>query len=147
MTPVQPVFKTDLIKRRFEKMHPQAQELLLEMIAWANDNGIQAIVTETATTYAEDLKLKRMSSTHREGRAFDISTKGWSTVEIIAFQQFFEPRYGHLGATSHKTGAPRLIVHHDAGTGAHFHVQLNRQYAVHWEKEEENGEEKEARDE
>src|SRR5690606_13475271 len=134
MTPVQPVFKTDLIKRRFEKMHPQAQEILLEMIAWADANGVQAIVTETATTYAEDLALKRVSATHREGRAFDISTKGWQTVEIIAFQQFFNPRYGHLGAVSPSTGQERLIVHHNAGTGEHFHVQLNRSFAVHWGK-------------
>lgn len=131
-----PVFKSDKIRLRFNFMHPTAQRLLLDMVAWAHDNGIQAIVTETATTKAEDEALKRVSSTHREGRAFDISTKGWQLREILAFQEYFNARESSIAALGHD-GTPRLIVHHDAGTGAHFHVQLNRAFTVNWEEEHE----------
>ena len=42
----------------------------------------------------------------------------------------FNLKYKHLGATGAKSGEPVLIVHHDSGHGAHFHVQMNKAHMV-----------------
>ena len=88
------------------------------------------VVTDAVTTIEEDQALKRVSSTHREARAFDISSRGWSDLQKNAFMQEFSHKYAGLGALSAKDGQPKLVYLHDAGTGEHFHFQVARKYAV-----------------
>ncbi len=88
------------------------------------------MVTETVTTKAEDKALKRVSDSHQEGRAFDVSTRGWNDWGIQEFMSSFESKYKALGAIGHKDGKPVLIVRHDTGRGDHFHIQINKKYAV-----------------
>lgn len=124
------LFKSDIVQYRARRMNIKAVELLCEMLRWCQVRGIDPVVTETVTTIGEDNALKRVSSTHREGRAFDIRTRGWLKKDIEDFMAHFNNTHWSLGAISAKTGKPNLIVHHDAGTGPHFHVQLAKRYAL-----------------
>lgn len=124
------LFKSEIVQNRARRMNIKAVELLCEMLRWCQVRGIDPVVTETVTTIGEDNALKRVSSTHREGRAFDIRTRGWIKKDIEDFMAHFNDKHWSLGAISAKTGKPNLIVHHDAGTGPHFHVQLAKKYAL-----------------
>lgn len=123
-------FKTKKIYERSRYLHDYAKVLLSVMIDWCLMNDIEPVVTSTVSTLEEDLALNRKSSTHRDGRAFDISTRGWSREHIEEFQNVFNNQYGKHGAISKQTGKPKLILHHNAGTGMHFHVQLNTRFAM-----------------
>ncbi len=122
-------FKNAKIADRASYLHPTAYKILEEMVEWCLKRAISPVVTETVTTLDEDKALCRVSTTHCEGRAFDIRSAGWDSKNIEDFRKYFDGKYGFLGALS-STGKPSLIVHHDAGTGLHFHVQLGRGFAV-----------------
>lgn len=104
------------------KMHPVASLLMLYMSLWASERGLPFTVTSTVSTKDEDAKLGRVSTSHLDGRAFDISIKGWTIDEQTDFFIDHVEKYGHLGAYSHN-GEQKLIVIHD-GTAPHIHVQI-----------------------
>jgi hypothetical protein len=126
---IRKAFKTSEIKDRSLFIHPLTMMIMAEMIHWAQIRGIPVSITETLTTEEEDSKLKRVSSSHREGRAFDISTRGWTEDQIKLFTEDFSKKYASLAATG-SSGNPALIVRHDTGRGDHFHVQINRKWAL-----------------
>jgi hypothetical protein len=122
-------FKNDLVKARSELMHPFVKDVMIEMCEWVKkEYNFHPIVTETFTTVEEDRKIMRASTTHREGRAFDLRTRGWSKWQVEKFQKHFIAQYGHLGAIGIVTGKPILILHHDTGSGPHFHIQFNKEF-------------------
>lgn len=127
--PIDVVFKDEKIGNSFLGLHPLCVMLLGEMCAWAWNHSLPFIITETLTTEEEDKLLKRVSRTHREGRAFDISDRNWRAYNITEFVSFFNHKYKEIAAVT-TSGAPALVVHHDAGTGTHFHIQINSQYAI-----------------
>lgn len=127
-------FKTPKIAERERFLHPFARQLLDEMRTWCLQHHIPFLVTETVTTAEEDNALDRVSASHRECRAFDLSVRGWSALAVESFRTHFTAKYGSLGAIGKESGEPRLLVYHNTGRGLHFHVQLNRSYALHFEE-------------
>lgn len=120
-------FSSEKAAQRFNLMWPRTQELAIEMDAWAQEKyGIELTLTETFTTVAEDRELKRVSSTHRGGRAFDVRVKDLPDSLIAEFCAYFRKKYPTLGATAN--GQYQLIVYKPHGTGPHFHVQIRRNY-------------------
>lgn len=103
--------------------------LAIEMHLWALAKGVSITFTETWTTKEEDLELKRVSDTHRTGRAFDIRTKDLTPEFVEEFKEHFTELYNsRMGAIV--KGSPSLIVHKPHGTGPHLHVQIRRDYHV-----------------
>lgn len=124
-------FKNSKIQFRAQYLHSTMKQILDEMVDYCESNMDHVVtITDTVTTPDEDKALNRKSSTHREGRAFDISLKHWETKSITNFCEYFTAIYGHLGAVSGSDGKTKLIVVHDAGTGNHIHVQLNKAFKV-----------------
>lgn len=103
---------------------------------WAWANGLPLVITETFTTIDEDQKLNRVSPSHREGRAFDAIPNNhdrsalWPKEKIAEFIAVFSKKYSAIAALGLKDGKPQLVVFHDTGTGLHFHVQINKKFAV-----------------
>lgn len=123
-------FKSQLINDRLKFMNPQLTEIMNEMIQWLTAKGVFPVITETVTTLKEDAALGRKSSTHREGRAFDLRTRDWPAPLKKEFEDYFNKKYGSLGALGATTLQPTFLVFHDIGWGEHFHVQLNKTYAM-----------------
>lgn len=123
-------FKESGLRERTEKLCYQAMEILNDMAEWAKAHGLPLVVTASVSSPEEDHKLCRISSTHREARAFDLSIHGWLRVAIHEFVAHFEAKYLHVAALSPKTLAPALIVVHDNGHGEHMHVQLAKVFAI-----------------
>lgn len=117
-------FKNEQIRQRSLQLHPIAFMILCDMLYWTKSRNLPFVISDTVTTETEDAELSRVSSTHREGRAFDISLKGWEPLDVDLFVTDFDIKYAKYAAMS-KSGHPVLIVRHNAGTGDHLHVQIN----------------------
>ena len=114
---------------RIHDLSPILLLVLSDLIVWGIEKQIPITVTDSVTDLNEDSALQRVSSTHRQGRAFDISVRGWTTDNIEECIRVFGFKYRHIAATG-IDGSPRLVYYHDAGTGAHLHFQINRRYAM-----------------
>lgn len=122
-------FKTDIVESRFPDMNITAQKIATEMDEWLQKNyGIELFLTTTVSTSAEDRELKRISDTHRTRRAFDVRTYDIADHILKDFIDYFNLRYGKLGAVA--SAIPQLIVNKPHGSGPHLHIQLNRKYAL-----------------
>jgi hypothetical protein len=129
-------FKTPLVEERFKLIHPTLKDLCSVMAEWCADHSLEFVLTETLTTLSEDNSLQkrdgtigRISASHREGRACDLSVKNWPMWRIEAFVSHFNERYQSIAAVSKSDGAKRLCVFHD-GTAPHIHLQLNKSFTV-----------------
>jgi hypothetical protein len=121
------VFKNEKDKRNITLIFKPLSEIALEMDSWLRLNyKIDLCITATLSTLAEDQALNRVSSSHREGRAFDVSIRTWNPTILRTFLEFFNAKYSHLGAVSKSDGIRRFIVHKPHGTGPHLHVQVGR---------------------
>jgi hypothetical protein len=135
MTPsIYIVFTNPSARENWDKMLPRTQRLANEMALWLWDTyKIYFYLTETATTKEQDNALQRVSSTHRDGRAFDVRIVDPVTgvqvfpEDIIAkFCAYFRKKYSNLGAVSGDTRDRNLIVYKPHGSGKHLHIQIKR---------------------
>lgn len=69
-------------------------------------------------------EVDRISTTHLEGRAVDVSVRGWDTKLVEEVVLEMNTIYAHIAAISLSDGVPRSAVYHDAGNGPHFHLQV-----------------------
>lgn len=123
-------FKHDKDMKLFFLMHPLLQIIATDGSYWAYKNGLDFVITETITTISDDSSKKRVSSSHREHRAFDLRSSGWSQEEIKNFEIYLSEKYRGLGAISSKTGKENLVEHHDSGYGPHFHIQIHSKFGL-----------------
>ncbi len=119
-------FKTDSEKIEFDKLQPNLKFIALDMASYFNANGFDFIITDVLSEIQEDKKLRRISSSHREGRAIDVRTAGIPQDFLLAFEEKFERIYKNEAAISAKTGLPNLILKHDVGAGMHLHIQVRK---------------------
>jgi hypothetical protein len=118
-----------VVKTRLLYLHPMTMIFLCDVIQWAESKGLPVKITDAVSTRDEDKELDRLSATHREGRAFDISTKDWPRDLIDECRMVFFAKYRLLAAIG-EGGEPRPIVYHDSGHGFHIHCQLGRKFAL-----------------
>ncbi len=104
-------------------------QFMAELVQWALSKNLPVVITDTLTTLEEDEALNRVSDTHRTGRAFDISTRGWNRDDIDECVRIFFAKYRLVAATD-DVGNPRPIYFHNSGSGDHLHCQVNRRYAL-----------------
>lgn len=114
---------------RLHDLSPLLLLILSDLIVWGIDKQLPVIVTDSVSDLNEDAALERVSSTHRQGRAFDISTRGWTRDSIDECIRVFSFKYRHYAALG-MDGTPRLVYFHNAGTGEHLHFQIHRKYAM-----------------
>lgn len=123
-------YKNPEVERRSKRLCPEAKMILEGAADWAFAKGLPFVITSSVSTYGEDMFLRRVSASHREARAFDISIKGWSENDIKQFENNMTIAYRKYAAVSGSTGLPALVVVHDNGNGRHIHVQLHKRYAI-----------------
>lgn len=117
------------VKDRLDFLCVEAFMVLCDVILWARGKQLPVVISDAVTTLEEDQKLARVSSTHREGRAFDISTRGWSKDLIDECVRVFGFKYRNIGAIG-EDGSPRMVYFHNAGTGDHLHFQVAKRFAM-----------------
>jgi len=125
------IFKHTKTISRTLRLHPIAATLLLYSSIWAKERDLPFIITDTVSTKEEDQALNRVSESHFDGRAWDISLVGWSTDDQTDYFIDFNNLYGHLGALT-KSNERRLIVIHNNGNGYHLHFQIGIDTAINY---------------
>ena len=88
-----------------------------------HQNNLPLVITSIKS---DAIKVKRVSKSHLDGRALDISIKGWDKDDIDKFVAKMNIQYRHLAAISASDFKPRAAVYHDAGAGDHIHLQTRR---------------------
>lgn len=114
---------------RLHSLSPVLLLIICDLIVWCEQKQLPCVLTDSLTTLQEDEALSRQSSTHREGRAFDVSTRGWTKENIDEVIRVFGFKFRQIAAVRND-GSPNLIYFHDAGTGPHLHFQVHRKYAL-----------------
>ena len=123
-------FKSEYNYEGFSKLHPKMQEVAKFAIDTALSLDItEPVITETLTTKEIDKALGRVSSSHSEGRAIDFRTWNLEEYQLKDLYRILNAEYKHIGAIT-KLGTRQLVVFHDIGRGPHFHIQLDRRFAV-----------------
>jgi len=122
-------FKTPDVQERAKLLHSRCIDIMADMYQWAVDNSLSFTITATVSNWLEDRVLGRVSSSHRERRAFDLSIHGWTDENIREFTNHFNFKYYDEAAISGETGKPTLVLCHDNGHGRHIHVQIHKRYA------------------
>ena len=117
------------VQERIMFLSPAIMLILADLILYCEQNQLPCVISDAVTDLTEDQALNRVSSTHREGRAFDLSLKGWTRDQWNDCRRIMASKYRHLAAVDAQ-GEPNLIVVHDAGTGNHMHFQVHKRYAM-----------------
>lgn len=129
----EPFFKTPLIAERSQLLNPLCIDIMTDMYLWCLDQNLPFLVTETVTTEEEDSKLQRVSKSHFERRAFDISVKNWTKENGDLFLDHFNFKYQDVAAISKTNGKPTLVVDErdpkNTLRSPHFHVQIHKRFA------------------
>lgn len=113
---------------RWRYLSPAALMILCDFILYCELYGLDCTVTDTVSTQDEDDELKRLSATHRTGRAFDASLRKWTSAQAEGCALYFSEKYKTYAAVD-PNGNRKLVKIHDAGTGQHLHFQVHTKYA------------------
>ena len=119
-------FKSQVEREEFGQIHHKLRFILEDMARWVNAHGFRFVITDLLSDSFVDERLGRVSTSHADGRAADISIKGWPKDFQVKFETFFEAAYKDLGAFSKRTGKINLVEIHDNGNGPHAHIQIRK---------------------
>lgn len=122
-------YKSDLEYERAQHLHPQAQICIVDHYQYCAAKKLPFIITASVSTLAEDIALARVSKTHRQRRAWDVSVKGWSQQDIQDYITHFNIKYKAIGSVTAK-GEGVFVICHDNGNGLHLHHQLNPSFCL-----------------
>lgn len=109
-------------------VHWSLAMVLSAMSGWCKQNKVPFVITSMIRSRAENVAAGAKSMTHVEGRAADISIRGWSETDIDLFKAFwtnhdFNKNYGAISSSSMKA---KLIYVHGEHENRHIHVQVRR---------------------
>lgn len=119
------IFKHKKDIERVLHLHPVTLIILMDMYAHCLKNEMWFEITSTVSTLEEDEAIGRQSTTHREGRAFDLSIGKWSPSQLEYFLTHFRDKYREYAAKT-LYGERVLIPDVNHGTAPHIHVQISR---------------------
>lgn len=109
-----------------QEMHPNLIMILGNICLWCQQKNLPLRITSIKT---DSVAVRRSSHTHEDGRAFDMSLKGWEMDDIIKFESHFNLSFRHIAALSSSDLMPRLVVIHEVkqdgiSYGEHAHIQV-----------------------
>ena len=119
-------FKSEKEEKEFPKTKSILRLIVLEISQLVTSKGYDFVISDVLSEVSEDRILKRVSSSHREGRAVDVRTQGWPPELLEEIEKVFEPKYREVAALSKVTGKPNLILYHNVGFGNHIHIQVKK---------------------
>jgi hypothetical protein len=119
-------FKDDVNARDLEMIQPALLILITATELYCARFNLPFTITSLVNDrHDKDGKpIRSVSSSHRDGRAADISIRGWSETHVERFVYFLNRDYSDIAAVSAIDGAKRAAVRHDSGYGDHIHLQV-----------------------
>lgn len=107
-------------------IHPNLLKVIAFSVGYCFEKKLPCVITSILRSKEENQALGSKSMTHVEGRAFDLSVKGWSTDDIDDFIFAINDEFESIGAISAIDGKSKPIKFHNNGNGDHFHLQVRR---------------------
>ena len=83
-------------------------------------------ITSSISDMSKDLRLNRVSSSHRNRRALDIRKRDMTREMIDSLENYLEAKYKDIAAISKKTGKPNILVIESD----HLHLQIHKRYSM-----------------
>lgn len=121
-------FAPELFLEDFAFMSPKLMLMWAFINNWCADRNLDFRVTSMIRSPEYDKQLGAASTTHQEGRAFDMSLRGFSYQDVQDLIDVVAKNFSNIGAISRSSGTSRpIVVHknHD-GAGTHAHLQVRR---------------------
>lgn len=118
-------FTNKEVAQEFSQISVVLQLIVDDFARFCHAGGHELVITDALSSAADDARLGRVSTSHREGRAVDISVKTWPEEFIVRAVAWLERVHGHKGAISKSDGKRRLVVDH-VGSARHLHIQISR---------------------
>jgi hypothetical protein len=116
--------KDDCSYEDLQYLQPTLWLLITSVIQFAEKRNLPVVFTSIISDRGF---IKSVSTTHEDGRAIDVSTKGWSDKNIEDCILSMEYLHGDIAAISSKDLEPRPVVYHNYnGQGDHLHLQVRR---------------------
>lgn len=121
-------FASDVEAKDLEMIQPALWILLTRTLLYCAEFSIPCKIT---SLISDREKVASQSTTHQEGRAFDLSVKGWSEFHIHRFLFIINSDYRDIAAISASDKNPRAAVYHSYNNqGDHIHLQVKREAPV-----------------
>ena len=122
--------KKDVELKDLTDMQPALMILFTATIIYCKEYKLPCKITSIKT---DRKNVRSKSTTHEEGRAFDLSVTGWTEMHIHRFTYLMNSDYREIGAISASDRNSRSAVYHDYdGQGDHIHLQVRRN--AHYKK-------------
>ena len=102
-------------------IHIELFKMFAVLASFCNHYDLPLVVTSMI-----DKVPGRKHGTHIDGRAFDISVKNWTELDIHRVVHRFNTNFKDVAAISASDGKPRAAIAHDIGLGAHIHFQVKK---------------------
>ena len=126
-------FKDEKDMLLFTSLHPVLVMIYADLNWYARSRHfVELTVTDTISTLAEDKKLNRTSSSHRECRAIDIRTEqddldSFIIADLVNYINN-KPEYKRFHYLSN-SGSKRLAYYH-IGSAPHIHLAIHKQFGL-----------------
>lgn len=114
----------DCTMEDFKMLHPKLLIMLGTVLSFADKRDLPVKVT---SIISDRVNVIEKTKTHKEGRAIDISVKGWKENDIKDLQKLMLLLHKDISAISARTKKPRPVVFHNyKNQGDHLHIQCRR---------------------
>jgi len=126
-------FKHEKDMLLFTSLHPILIMIYADLNWYARSRHfVELTITDTISTLAEDKKLNRTSSSHREARAIDIRTEQ-DDLNPFIISDLIEyinkkPAYKRFHYLSN--GGQKRLAYFHIGNAPHIHLAINAVYAL-----------------
>ena len=117
------MFKEDINTNDLLQFTPATWVLFSSSVMYCAQHNLPFKVTSLISDRGN---VKATSSTHEEGRAFDISVKGWTEQAIHRFVYIMNKNHSDIAAISASDGKPRAVIYHNN----HLHIQCRREASI-----------------
>ena len=116
-------FKNDKARETYPNCKEELKDAVYWCSQWAGKRKLPFVITRAIDAMIPGVSTSR---THEEGRAVDVSVKGWDCDHIDDFIHDSNKEFADkIGAISAKDGVSRFCVFH-VGTAAHIHLQTRK---------------------
>jgi hypothetical protein len=125
-------FKHEKDMLLFTSLHPVLIMIYADLHWYARSRHfVDLTITDTISTLAEDKKLNRTSSSHREARAIDIRTKDLDTFLVADLVNYINSKkeYKRFHYLSNN-GQKRLAYLHGEDENEHIHLAIHSQFGI-----------------
>lgn len=116
-------FKEEKDMIQLSIIHPILLFIFADFNFYCYERDLPVVITRAV---AHEIDGVSTSKTHSEGRAIDLSVKGWSPDDIHRMIYYFNAKYKDMAAISSSDGIPRLFIYHNVNLGHHLHFQVKR---------------------